>query len=114
MSIEAPRKIIRDAVGFGVYATGQFALPLYNHKRESDKAGKHQEWTSKKHFTLTGLAVLVDLGFNFATAILAIYGNYKEADMTKIAHVIGADAIPETLTNLKNKVANRLEKRRMP
>ena len=106
MRIEAPHKVI----GFGVYATGQFALPLLMHKIQSDRESKHERWTREKHFALTALAFIVDLGFDCQTAMLFISGNYREADMVKIAHVIGADAIPETLTNLRNKLVEKLAK----
>lgn len=106
MRIEAPRKIIE----FGAYTAGKFAFPLLSHKRESDKAGKHQEWTRKKHIALNGLTFIVDLGFDYTTIMLAFFTNDQQAaSMVKIAHVIGADAIPETLTNLKNKAVNRFE-----
>lgn len=108
MSIETQRKIIKLVT----YAAGQFAFPLLSHKIESDRANKHENWSSKKHIALTGLAFIVDLGFDCQTAILFITENYREADMVKIAHVIGTNAIPETLTNLKNKAKHNWANRK--
>lgn len=83
---------------------GKFAFPLYNHKRESDKANKHAEWTIQKHIALTTLAILTDLGFDVATAILFFSGNRWESVGFKALHNAGAEILPQTITDLRNRM----------
>lgn len=117
---EAPRRVLWNATGFGAYSEtinegknnlatkrralvagiGKFTLPLYKHKKESDLADKHREWTTQKHIVITRLAVLMDLGVDVATAILVIFEhNYPGALLLKGAYNIGVETIPQAVTN---------------
>lgn len=84
----------------------QFISPLYSHKRESDRQGKHQGWTKEKDFVLTTLAILADVGINLGTVILAINGNSKEAVLLKSIYNIGVDPLSQATSTLKNKITN--------
>lgn len=92
---------------FFTKTVGKLTFPIYNHKRESDRANKHIEWTRQKHLLLTTLAILTDLGFNAATIILLVSGNLWETAILKSAHIIGAEILPQPITNLKNKIVNK-------
>lgn len=85
----------------------QFILPLYSHKRESDRRGEHQGWTNTEDLVLTTLAILADVGINLGTAILAITGNSKEAVLLKSIYNIGVDPLSQATSTLKNKITNR-------
>ena len=86
---------------------GKFTFSLYNHKRESDEQGKHAEWNTLTHSFMTTLALLIEIGFNSAAIILAFSGNYVGAPILKSMHIMGAETVPQTITNLKNKITNR-------
>lgn len=85
---------------------GQFTFSLYSHKRESDKANKHQAWSMQKHVVLTTLAILTDVGVDSASAILAFLGDYKEAALLKLGYNIGVGIVPQAITDLKNRIKN--------
>ena len=101
MRIETSRKIIPQVIFVRV---SKLTFSLYNHKRESDRAKKHQEWTPQKHIVLTTLAILTDVGFNSTVAMLAFSGNYVAAAFFKSIHIIGAETVPQALTDLKNQI----------
>ncbi len=86
---------------------GKFAFPLYSHKRESDKASKHEKWSPEKHIILTTFAILVDLGFNSAALVLFFSGNRLESAGLKILHNAGSELVPQYITDFKNKAASK-------
>lgn len=99
MRVEASRKIIPQEIFSGAR---KFTFPLYTHKRESDNAGKHREWSPQQHIVLTTLAILTDVGFNSAVAMLVFSGNLWVAASVKYIHIKGAEKAPQIITNLKN------------
>src|SRR3990167_8379539 len=76
-------------------------FPLYVHKKKSDREGKHTGWSLRKHTVLTTLAILTDLGFDVATAILFFSGNRWESVGFKALHNAGAEILPQTITALR-------------
>lgn len=93
--------MIHEALFSGI---GKFTLPLLYHKRESDEQGKHEKWNTPTHFFITTLALLTDIGFNSTVIILAFSGNFLGAAILKSTHYVGAETVPQTITNLKNKI----------
>jgi hypothetical protein len=94
------RSIYQDALR----GLGKFAFPLLDHKMDSDRRGKHEEWTPRKHVVLTTLAVLVDLGFNSGTVALALSGNVPGAGALKFTHIVGSQTLPQPITDFKNRL----------
>lgn len=101
MRIEASQNMIPQSI---LTTARKIALPLYDHKLESDRAGKHTEWSPRKHTVLTTLAILTDLGFDLATAILFFSGNRWGSAGLKVLHNAGAEIIPQAVTDLRNRI----------
>lgn len=74
-------------------------LPLYAHKRRSDKAGKHVDWSPKTHAVVNILAILTDAGLGAVVAILFFSGNRWDSARLKILHNAGAEIIPPLIAN---------------
>jgi hypothetical protein len=79
-------------------------FPLLDHKMDSDRKGKHEKWTPRKHVVLTTLAILVDLGFNSGMVALALSGNVPGAGALKFTHIVGSQILPQPITDFKNKM----------
>lgn len=101
MRIESSRNIIPQEVFKGA---GNLLFPLFNHKRNSDRKGRHEKWTTPKHIVLTALAILTDVGINSAAAVLALSGNIWGTVAVKSAYNIAAWTLPKPLTHLKNRM----------
>lgn len=79
-------------------------LPLYRHKKDSDRKGKHEKWTVQQHFCLTTGAILLDLGIGSGIILLAFFGYHIQAIALKVAHNAGAEIVPQAISDyLKSK-----------
>lgn len=78
-------------------------LPLYSHKKDSDRKGKHEKWTARQHYCLTTGAILLDLGVGSGIILLAFFGNYLQAIALKIAHNTGAEIFPQAISDYLKK-----------
>lgn len=85
----------------------KLTFSFYIHKRESDRADKHAEWTTPKHVVLTTFAILTDVGLNSAAVALFFSGNLLGAALVKSGHYVAAQTVPQAVTNLKNRIVNK-------
>lgn len=106
MRVETSQNMIPQSI---ITTTRKIALPLYDHKLESDRTGKHLKWTKEQNIVLTGLAILTDLGFN-SVAIIPFFFGYPwqaailAALLVKAGYNISAEKVPPIITDLKNKI----------
>lgn len=78
-------------------------LPLYSHKKDSDRKGKHEKWTAQQHFFLTTGAILLDLGVGSGIILLGLFGNSIQAVVLKIMYNAGAEIFPQAISDYLKK-----------
>lgn len=84
-------------------------LPLYSHKKDSDKAGKHEEWSEEAHQVAEGAAITTDLVANtfIGGYLLGVKRNPKLALTALLLYHAAVNLAPHPISQLINTVKKR-------
>lgn len=77
----------------------RLALPLYSHKKQSDEAGKHENWSPFAHRLAEIGAIGLDIGVDCLAGIylLCVQQQVEAAVGAKILYQAGVELVPDKI-----------------
>lgn len=84
-------------------------LPLYSHKKESDEAGKHGEWTNDGHKIAEGAAIATDIVANVFIGgyLLGVKKNPRLALAALILYHAAVNIFPDPVSKVVNSIKKK-------